>query len=73
MDKYEVSIYNLKMLVNIIKINIRSTQFAKTLHTSTSQKIYRFEKIKKEAQNHLFEDTNVYLAERQDSRWYKEL
>ena len=47
MDKYEVSIYNLKMLVNIIKINIRSTQFAKTLHTSTSQKIYRFEKIKK--------------------------
>ena len=47
MDKYEVSIYNLKMLVNIIKINIRSTQFAKTLHTSPSQKIYRFEKIKK--------------------------
>ena len=68
MDKYEVSIYNLKMLVNIIKINIRSTQFAKTLNTSTSRKIYRFEKIKKEAQNHLFEDTNVYLAERQDSR-----
>ena len=47
MDKYEVSIYNLKMLVNIIKINIRSTQFAKTLNTSTSRKIYRFEKIKK--------------------------
>ena len=47
MDKYEVSIYNLKMLVNIIKINIRSTQFAKTLNTSTSQKIYRFEKINK--------------------------
>ena len=47
MDKYEVSIHDLKMLVNIIKINIRSIQFAKTLHKSTSQKIYRFEKIKK--------------------------
>ena len=64
-----IDVHDLKMFVNIRQLiqDQLSLQKPSTHQPRKVEKINRLEKIKRRHEI-IFEDTNVYLAERQDSR-----